>query len=368
MKKYLRKGLSLILATGLAAAMLAGCGGSSSSGSSSGAASSGTDAAKEESTDTTAAADTSSTASDAEFTLKIGGQWADSSVHSRMIKEVFIPEVEEKSGGRIKCEFYGNNAVGNEVDQLSQLQMNTLQMATLSDQSATLDQANLTVLYLPYLFEDEAHWEAVVDGEIGQELVANLPSQGIRVLGYSENGYRQVTTAKKAINTAEDMKGLKMRVTSSDMYIAIFEALGCSCQAMTIAEAYTALETGTCDGQDNAYNTIVNANFNEVQKYLANTNHVLGSLYIAVSETWYQTLPDDLKTAVQEAVTDACVWERQTYRELAEEDHKKLLDAGMTETNPDIESFKEATSVVYDKFIQKYPEMEDVIARIQSAK
>lgn len=357
MRKGFKRTLAMLLAAGLTVTMLAGCGGSSSGS---------TTTATDSSAKTEGAA--SSDAGSAEYTMKIGGQWADSSVHSRMITEVLIPKVEELSGGRIKCEFYGNNSIGNEIDQLSQLQMNTLQLATLSDQSATLDQAKLTVLYLPYLFENEAQWEAVVDGEIGQQLVANLPAQGVRILGFSENGYREVTTSKKEINSAEDMKGLKMRVTSSDMYIAIFEALGCSCQAMTIAEAYTALETGTCDGQDNAYNTIVNANFAEVQKYLANTNHVLGTLYLTVSEAWYQSLPDDLKEAVDTAVTEACKWEREEYRALAVEDRQKLLDAGMVETNPDLESFKAATQVVYDNFVKKYPEMESVIENIKNSK
>lgn len=357
MRKGFKKAMALLLAAGISVSMLAGCGGGS--GSTAAPAASG-------SADTGAAASAGS--GDAEYTMKIGGQWADSSVHSRMITEVLVPKVEELSGGRIKCEFYGNNSIGNEIDQLSQLQMNTLQLATLSDQSATLDQANMTVLYLPYLFDSEEQWDAVVDGEIGQKISANLPAQGVRILGYSENGYREVTTAKKEINTADDMKGLKMRVTSSDMYIAIFEALGCSCQAMTIAEAYTALETGTCDGQDNAYNTIVNANFAEVQKYLANTNHVLGTLYLTVSEAWYQSLPDDLKEAVETAVTEACKWEREEYRKLAVEDRQKLLDAGMVETNPDLESFKTATQVVYDDFLKKYPEMEEVVEAIKNTK
>lgn len=359
MRKGFKKAMALLLAAGISVSMLAGCGGGSGSTSTAAPAASG-------SADTGAAASAGS--GDAEYTMKIGGQWADSSVHSRMITEVLVPKVEELSGGRIKCEFYGNNSIGNEIDQLSQLQMNTLQLATLSDQSATLDQANMTVLYLPYLFDSEEQWDAVVDGEIGQKISANLPAQGVRILGYSENGYREVTTAKKEINTADDMKGLKMRVTSSDMYIAIFEALGCSCQAMTIAEAYTALETGTCDGQDNAYNTIVNANFAEVQKYLANTNHVLGTLYLTVSEAWYQSLPDDLKEAVETAVTEACKWEREEYRKLAVEDRQKLLDAGMVETNPDLESFKTATQVVYDDFLKKYPEMEEVVEAIKNTK
>lgn len=349
--------LSLTLAITMTA--LAGCGGSSSSSSGGSSAPAETKAAAESSAP--ASADTS----DAEFVMKIGGQWSDSSVHSRVITEALIPKVEEYSGGRIKCEFYGNNAIGNELDQLSQLQMNTLQFATLSDQSATIDQGNMTVLYLPYLFTSPEHWDAVVDGEIGAKLTENLPSQGVRVLGFTDNGYREITS-NKPINSAADMKGLKMRVTSSDMYIAIFEALGCSCQAMTLADAYTALETGTCDGQDNAYNTILNASLNDVQDYLCNSDHVLGTLYQAVSETWYQSLPADLQEALDKAVKEACQWERDEYRRLTEEDHQALLDAGMQETNPDKQSFIDATAVVYDNFLAKYPELAEVVDQIKA--
>ena len=301
------------------------------------------------------------------YTMKLGGQWADSSVHSKMFTEVFIPQVEERSGGRIKCEWYGNNALGNEMDQLTQLQMGQLHLATLSDQSATIDPAHMFLPYLPFLFESEEHWDTVVDGELGEQMVANMPNSGIRCLGFDENGYRVVTNNVRPINNAADMQGLKMRVTSSDMYIALFSALGSSCQAMTLGEAYSALETGACDGQDNAYNTILSSGLYEVQKYMANTNHVLGTLYVCVSESWYQSLPADLQDVVSQCVKDACQWERETYRSQAEADRQALLDNGLEETNPDIESFKAATASVYDDFVAKYPEVADLVAAIQAA-
>lgn len=301
------------------------------------------------------------------YTMKLGGQWADSSVHSKMFTEVFIPQVEERSGGRIKCEWYGNNALGNEMDQLTQLQMGELHLATLSDQSATIDPAHMLLPYLPFLFESEEHWDAVVDGELGEQLASGMPSAGVRCLGFDENGYRVVTNNARPINTAADMQGLKMRVTSSDMYIALFTALGCSCQAMTLGEAYSALETGACDGQDNAYNTILTSGLFEVQKYMANTNHVLGTLYVCVSESWYQSLPADLQEIVAQCIKEACAWERETYRGQAAADRQALLDAGMEETDPDIQSFKDATASVYDDFVAKYPEVADLVAAIQAA-
>lgn len=300
------------------------------------------------------------------YTLKIANQWADSSVHTRMFTEVFIPRVEELSNGQITCEFYGNNSLGNEIDQLAQLQIGTLQMAILSEQSSSLDPGNLQIPCLPFLFESEAHWDAVMDGEIGEQIVAGMVSSGVRTLGITENGYRVMTNNVHPINTPEDIKDLKMRVSSNETYLDTFATLGASCQSMTIGECYSALETGSCDGQDNAYNTILSARIYEVQKYLANTNHVLGTMYLAVSDSWYQSLPEELQTAVQTAATEACQWQRETYRELAEQDHQALLDAGLEETNPDLEPFKEATEPVYDHFFEKYPETEEIVEAIRA--
>ena len=99
---------------------------------------------------------------------------------------------------------------------------------------------------------------------------------------------------------------------------------------------------------------------------MANTNHVLGTMYLAVSDSWYQSLPEELQAAVQTAATEACQWQRETYRELAEQDHQALLDAGLQETNPDLELFKEAAEPVYDHFFEKYPETEEIVEAIRA--
>lgn len=344
--KKMNRFLASILAATVSLAALAGCSGSSSSPapSASGA---------NEDTDTT-------------YTLKIANQWADSSVHTQMFTEVFVPRVEELSGGRIKCEFYGNNSLGNEIDQLAQLQLGTLQAAILSEQSASLDPARINIPCLPFLFESEEHWDKVIGSDVGEQIVAGMLDSGVRCLGFTENGYRVMTNNKHPINVPEDIKDLKMRVSSNELYLANFSTLGASCQTMTIGEAYSALETGACDGQDNAYNTILSTGLYEVQTYLANTNHVLGTMYLCVSDSWYQSLPADLQEAVATAAGEACAWQVKTFRELSEQDHQALLDAGLEETYPDLTAFQEATTSVYDDFFAQYPEAEEIVEAIRA--
>jgi len=302
---------------------------------------------------------------DTVYTLKIAGQWSDASVHSRMFTEQFIPNVESKSNGRIKVEFYGNNSIGNEIDQLSQLQMNQLQMCILSEQSASISPTfNITIL--PFLFKDATHWQKAVNGPLGVAVNEGIAGSGLTCLGFELNGFRCITNNIKPITNAADMNGLKMRCATNDMYIAMYTALGCSTQAMTISEAYSALETGACDGQCNAYATIRSAALYEVQKYLSDTNHICATQYLCVNNDWFNTLPEDLQKIVTEEAAAACEWEVKTFLEESETDRQFLLDNGMTETKVDHDSFVNATQGVYDDFYAKYPELKSVVEAIKA--
>lgn len=353
--KHGKKLMAMLLSTAILTASLTACGGSSTAGNTGG-----------ETVGVETSGSVLADTSDAEYVIKVANQWGDSSVMSKFITESFGPRVEELTDGRAKIEFYGNNALGNEIDQCGQLQMGTLHLCIISEQSASLDPANLSIGTLPYLFESEEHWDAVTGGELGQEIVANLPNTGIKVLGFIENGYRVITNNKRPINSMEDLKGLKMRVSSSDVMINLFESFGANTISMTLGEVYSAMETGTVDGQENAYNTILTSGFAECQDYIANTNHVLGTMYFAASSSWLDSLPEDVRAAVEQAAAEACEYQHQIFREASESDHQALLDAGMQETNPDLIGFKEAAQVVYDKFYTQYPEAEELVEKIKN--
>ncbi|WP_158408420.1 TRAP transporter substrate-binding protein [Desulfosporosinus fructosivorans] len=301
------------------------------------------------------------------YVIKVANQWADTSVHTKFITEKFIPRVEELTNKRVKVEFYGNNSLGNEFNQVEQTQMGKLNMCVISEQSASLNPAMLNAMMLPYLFEDEAHWDKVVNGEIGKKFGASLPAKGLRVLGFTENGLRVITNSKRPINSVADLKGLKIRVSSSEMSIALFEALETNTVATTIGEVFSALQTNTFDGQENPYNTIRSFRFNEVQKYLAETNHVLNTMYFVASEQWLTSLPEDIRGAVEQAAKEACQYQVKMLREAAAADKKFLLENGMTATTPDVAEFKKAAEAVYEKYYQKYPDGKDLVEEIKAA-
>jgi tripartite ATP-independent transporter DctP family solute receptor len=309
----------------------------------------------------------SSEAEQQTYLIRVANQWGDASVHSKFITEKFIPRVKELTKNRVNVEFYGNNSLGNEFNQLEQTQMGSLNMCVISEQSASLDPATFSAMVLPYLFETEAQWDKVLGGPTGKELFANLPSKGVRVLGFTENGFREITNNKRPINTPADLKGLKIRVSSNEMMIKLFETMGANTVSTTIGEVFSALQTGTFDGQENPYNTIRSFKFNEVQKYLAETNHVLNTMYFVAGEKWLKTLPADIRAAVEKAAAEACEYQHKLLRDAAVGDKKFLTQNGMTLSTPDIAKFKEAAMPVYDKYYAKYPDGKAVVQKIRAA-
>lgn len=301
------------------------------------------------------------------YVIKVANQWAETSVHTKFITEKFIPRVEELTNKRVKVEFYGNNSLGNEFNQVEQTQMGKLNMCVISEQSASLNPTIFNAMMLPYLFENEAHWDKVVNGEVGKKFGASLPAKGLRVLGFTENGLRVITNSKRPINSVADLKGLKIRVSSSEMSIALFEALGANTVATTIGEVFSALQTQTFDGQENHYNTIRSFRFNEVQRYLAETNHVLNTMYFVAGEKWLASLPADIRGAIEQAAKEASQYQVQMLRKAAADDRKFLLANGMTATTPDVAEFKKAAETVYQKYYQKYPDGKALVAEIKAA-
>lgn len=282
----------------------------------------------------------------------------------RSINEVFKPMVEEKTEGRVEVQVFDNSVLGGERDLMEQLQVNSVQMAYISPVLATIDPA-INVMDLPYLFKNYDHVDAVIDGELGRELLKDIPEQGLIHLGYFENGFRVVTNSKKPVNSLEDLKGLKIRTPEAPISVSIFESLGANVSPLSFSELYSALQQGVVDGQENAYNTVTSSRFYEVQDYVAETNHMWGNFAILASKDWWDTLDSDIQEIIEEASAEASVYQRELFREEVESNKQVCVDAGMEVTTPDLEEFRKATESVYEDFFEEYPEYESIANEIR---
>lgn len=277
----------------------------------------------------------------------------------------FKEELESKSDGAFEVDVYPNGQLGTETDVVSQMQAGTVQVGYCSPTAATMN-PNLNVFDLPFLFEDYDHVERVVTSEIFDEIVAPFYDYGLRPICAYENGLRVISTTNKKIESLADLQGLKMRTPEAPISIAIFNALGCNATPISFNELYSALQQGVVDGQENGYPTIDSNKYYEVQKYIAETYHMWGSMVLFVSDKFYQTLTPEQQTLVEECLRDSGTYQRTLYREMQDSNKQHLLDNGVEITYPDMEEWRKATEVVYEDFYKDYPDLKPIAEEIMA--
>jgi TRAP-type transport system periplasmic protein len=153
----------------------------------------------------------------------------------------------------------------------------------------------------PFLFQDEKEADRLLDGAVGKRVLDQLPAQGLQGLVYWENGFRNITNAKRPVQKIEDFSDIKLRVMQNPVYIDAFNALGASTVPLSFSELFDALKRGAVDGQENPYTTILSSKFYEVQTYLTISNHVYSPWVVTASAKWWKTLSADEQAVLQEA-------------------------------------------------------------------
>ncbi|MDR3280164.1 MAG: TRAP transporter substrate-binding protein [Synergistaceae bacterium] len=268
-------------------------------------------------------------AESAEYTLKFGASVQEDSASGISMIEYFKPYVEEKSGGRISVEIYCNSVLGGDRQMYESLQVNTLQ-ANFGPLSVLANfEPNFSVVDAPFLFRDKKTAYEALDGEFGNMLAKNLPQVGMRVLGYGENAFRNISNTKRAINTIDDMKGLKIRVMEAPVYINTIKALGANPTPMAFNELYTALQQGTVDGQDNGVVLTYTSKAYEVLKYYTFTEHCYAANAYVFSEAFLTSLPPDLLKVVEDGTRYSLENQRRLNTEMEDELIKDIEKSGV---------------------------------------
>lgn len=297
----------------------------------------------------------------ADVTLKFAHADAEGSIFDQGAV-AFQEKLQELSGGTMDVELYRNGTLGSLSEVAEGIQMGTVDVAPIVTTTLANFAPELNAFDMPYLIDDYDMAYEVLDGEVGQKFADSLQGSALKVEGWWAMGFRN-TTASKEINGVDDFKGLKIRTQSSDIQMAIFNALGASPTAISFSELYTALQQNTVDGQENPYVNILQSNIFEVNKYLIETEHVFQVAAFLVSPSTYDGLTDEQKGWVDEAAAYATEVERAACENDNETAKETLVnDKGMTLIELDKDELKEATKSVYDQF----PDYADTVAEIQS--
>lgn len=279
--------------------------------------------------------------------------------------------VEEKTAGGIIIEIHPNAELGDERTLLEGMQMGTIDMGVITNGPIANFLPEIAVFEMPFLFGTPEEAYFVLDGSIGQKILKNLESMKLHGLAYSERGFRNLTNSVRAVNTASDMNGLKIRLMENPLYVDTFKALGANAVPMAWTECLTALSQGTIDGQENPVVVIYSFKLYESQKYMTLDRHTYAPATILTSlNVWNSLSPEDQKI-FSEAAKEAGNAAREYNNNNEAEQLKVIKENGMEVTeNPDFDSFREAVKPVYEKYGPKFgsllEEIQEELANFRS--
>lgn len=268
--------------------------------------------------------------------------------------EKFAELVSEGTNGAVQIDIFPNSALGDERANIEDLQMGTLDIAVSSTGPLGNFVQDFLILDLPFLFKDYDHAHAVLDGEIGQNLLAKLDDIGVVGGAFWENGFREMTNSKHPINSVADCAGLKLRCQENQVHIDAFGELGMDPTPMAWSEVFTALQQGVIDGQENPIAIIYTNKVYEAQQYLAMTNHVYSPAVILFSKSVLEGLPEEYQTVLLDAAKEAADFERSACEDDEAAQIAEMEAAGMEVTYPDTTEFQEAMAPVYEKYAEQF--------------
>lgn len=242
--------------------------------------------------------------------------------------------LEDKSNGTIKLELFPNSALGKKTELIDQMIMGE-PVITVADGAFLADYGvpDFGIFYAPFMFDSwDEEWKAI-DSDWYEGLCDQLAKKAsLRVL--SSNwiyGARDILSVKK-VTLPEDLKGLKLRVSSNDLSILSFNSLGASAVGMDMSDVYQALQAKTIDAVENPITPLANRSFQEVAKYLVEDQHILAASMWICGDTFFQSLTPDQQKMLGETADEAGLYNNDLQKEAEADARKKLTDAGVTIT------------------------------------
>ena len=300
-----------------------------------------------------------------QFKIKIATWYAEGHPQIDALNK-FKSEVENNSEGNITVEIYPNSQLGSEEAFIDSIKKGSVEMGVPGTMMAK-DLPKIAIVEMPFLFDGWDHVQEVLRGPIGEEITDGLiEASGVRPLAWNVNGYR-VISSNYEIAKFEDLKNMRLRVPGVEYYIKMAKAFGANPTPMAFSELFTALEQKVVDGQDNPYPTVRASKLYEVQDYLLDSKHIFSPNLWVMNEKFYQSLPEDYKTIVNNAVEVASDLNWSLSIEKDTEDLEWLKEEGVVVTFPDEEfkrKLKESQVDVHNWFYDTYPGTKELAEKI----
>ena len=321
----MKKILALILALAMCLAMTA-CGGASEE----------EPAAEEaaEAAETVETADANDPYANLDPVELIGADSTGKGAAGQIFGEYVAARVAEITGGKLTIDYHPNGDLGGDADLLRQMQSNDIQIVVCQTAPTVSFIPEMAVFDLPMVFSkyDGDTIDAVLNGENEFSTALNeaYENAGLHLLGFLQNATYRLTTAHTELTTLADFQALQIRTMENSNHMDFWTAIGAQPTPLAWAEVYISLQNGTIDAQENAADTCVGASFQEVQEYLACTNHILYCNQICINAEAYADLAPAYQEALDQAVAEAIAYMRPQLEQIDQENKQILVDGGMT--------------------------------------
>lgn len=285
-------------------------------------------------------------------------------VHQGMV--FMADRVAEASGGRMRIDIYPSQQLGSEREMLELLQIGSLGMTKVSSAVLEAFVPEFQVFGLPYLFRDDAHKFAVLEGPIGRDILLSAAPYNLRGLTYYDSGSRSFYTKDRPIREPADLRGLKIRTQESPLALRMVEQLGGSATPIAWGELYTALQQGIVDGAENNPPSFYSSRHYEIARYYTLDEHTSVPDVLLVSTIVWDALSAQEQAWLQEAATASLAYQKQLWQEAVAASLAAVEEAGVTIIRPPKEPFAEQVAPMYDQY-RADPRVGSLIERIQAA-
>ncbi|MBU0462065.1 MAG: DctP family TRAP transporter solute-binding subunit [Proteobacteria bacterium] len=277
--------------------------------------------------------------------------------------------VEQRTNSEIEIKIFPNKQLGGkETDLIGMVQMGVIGLATITCGPITTYDPLFGILDMPFLFASKDQAYKVLDGPIGERFLNSLSKVDIKGLAFGERGLRNVSNNLRPITQPSDLKGIKIRVMESPVYIELFKALGANPVPMGWGDVYTALQQGIIDAQENPPWVIEAFKIYEVQKFYSITGHSYAANVIMMNEKLLKGFSSEIQQIFIDSAKEASVYERKVNNDGVSQILERLKGKGMKINEVDSAPFQKLTESVYEDAYKKNPEWKEIIFEIRAVK
>jgi len=260
---------------------------------------------------------------------------------------------EKKLLGKVQVQVFPNSQLFGDAKELEALLLNDVQILNPSLSKFDRYTKKIQVFDLPFIFKDSEAARNFQNSKEGRDLLNSMEDKGIIGLEYWSNGMKNLG-ANKDFWVPADIKGMRIRIQSSDVYEATVKSLGANAQKIAFAEVYQALQSGLVDSQENTFSNIYSHKLHEVQKTIVETNHGILDYMVVVNAKWWNGLPADIRKGLTEAMREATIYNNQLAIQKNAEARAEIESTGKTKiiklTDAQLAEWKKAVAPVYAQF------------------